>query len=162
MQLTVMNMDPFSSATNPSGELIGRIRDARRAVTSKTFNTNARLAEDIELFISNSQVDERAAQALRSEAPDVQTAVLAQNALVDCTNPSATLMSRIGIARMAVQQNASTRHGMQNMVSMDQVMSQGMPHMSQSYGLRDIVDERHSAELEHCNRRSLSPPTRGD
>ena len=46
----------FSSATNPSGELIGRIRDARRAVTSKTFNTNARLAEDIELFISNSQV----------------------------------------------------------------------------------------------------------
>ena len=34
-------LDPFSSATNPSGELIGRIRDARRAVTSKTFNTNA-------------------------------------------------------------------------------------------------------------------------
>merc|ERR1711920_779508 len=55
--------------------------------------------EDVEAFILSSGMDERAAGALREEAPAVQKRVVARGSLADARNPSAAVMCRIRDAK---------------------------------------------------------------
>lgn len=55
--------------------------------------------EDVETFIKDSGVDDRAADALRAEDEKVQRAVIDRGEMTDCRNPSASLMSRIRVAK---------------------------------------------------------------
>merc|ERR1711953_1545727 len=58
--------------------------------------------EELEAFIAESNLDQRAAGCLMSELPDVQKAVMSRGTLADCTNPSSALMGRIKDAKSSL------------------------------------------------------------
>jgi len=63
------------------------------------------LQSEVEDFIRRSTLDTKAADALRSEAPHIQRAVMLRDQegpLANCRNPSAILMSRLRQARQAL------------------------------------------------------------
>mmetsp|Transcript_106191 Transcript_106191/g.342567 ORF Transcript_106191/g.342567 Transcript_106191/m.342567 type:complete len:236 (+) Transcript_106191:52-759(+) len=57
------------------------------------------LEDDVDDFIRKADVDSRAAAALRAEDTATQRAVLDRGDMSDCRNPSASLMSRIRVAK---------------------------------------------------------------
>jgi len=57
------------------------------------------LEEELDEFLRKSGVDDRAAQALRSEDEKTKRAVLDRGDMADCRNPSASLMARIRVAK---------------------------------------------------------------
>jgi len=127
VQLAVMDRGPLLSCVNPSGALVGRIRDAKRGVLTGRYggappqmpsapmlpvlppNPEATRSAtfisltDIDKFIAENQLDQSAVTSLRAEAPEVQAKVLAMGPLVNALNPSAALMGRIRSAKIGVQ-----------------------------------------------------------
>merc|ERR1712039_485498 len=56
---------------------------------------------EVEQFIRENHLDDGAAKAIRSAAPDVQSEVVNRGTLLDCTNPSSAVMGRIREAKQA-------------------------------------------------------------
>mmetsp|Transcript_43173 Transcript_43173/g.134263 ORF Transcript_43173/g.134263 Transcript_43173/m.134263 type:complete len:446 (+) Transcript_43173:134-1471(+) len=63
--------------------------------------------EEVDKFIRENRLDDRAAQSLRLEPPDVQTVVLERGSLADSINPSAALMGRIAQAKLSTANGSS-------------------------------------------------------
>jgi len=102
VQIAVMERGTLQDAQNPSSAVMSRIRDAKRLGTSVSTVGGAAVIEasvEVESFILESGLDERAARSFRSEPPDVQKLVIERGSLKDCTNPSSAVMGRIKEAR---------------------------------------------------------------
>mmetsp|Transcript_17903 Transcript_17903/g.39320 ORF Transcript_17903/g.39320 Transcript_17903/m.39320 type:complete len:290 (-) Transcript_17903:88-957(-) len=118
VQLAVLDRGPLRSCTNPSGALVGRIRDAKRglvaggrpgnsAPVSSLSGSSPGVAGtgdgELDRFCADNRIDQGAMMSLRAESLDVQRAVMAMGPLVNATNPSAALMGRIRSAKTGVQ-----------------------------------------------------------
>ena len=57
------------------------------------------MLEEVENFIVENEIDERAGDALRAEDSEVQRLVMERGSLSDTNNPSSVLMSRIRSAK---------------------------------------------------------------
>eukprot|EP00929_Paragymnodinium_shiwhaense_P118962 TRINITY_DN9085_c0_g1_i1.p1 TRINITY_DN9085_c0_g1~~TRINITY_DN9085_c0_g1_i1.p1 ORF type:complete len:316 (-),score=73.33 TRINITY_DN9085_c0_g1_i1:153-1031(-) len=93
IQEAVIGRGDIKDARNPSGALIARIRDARQWVA------DALEPEQLDQFIEENELDEAAITALKSQPGWVQQAVCSRGKLIDVTNTSSALMSRIRDAK---------------------------------------------------------------
>jgi len=100
IQRKVLARGELSTARNPSAAVLARIRDARSSpsVGGGGGGGGAR-SEEVEDFIKNNEVDESAADMLRSASPTVQRTVLSRGELKTARNPSSALLSRIRDAK---------------------------------------------------------------
>jgi len=93
---------------------MGRIRDAEKSVGSIALAPPATPLGDgtseVEQFIRENHLDDGAAKALRSAAPEVQSEVVNRGTLLDCTNPSSAVMGRIREAKVARSTASGTDH----------------------------------------------------
>jgi len=103
IQRKVLARGELSTARNPSAAVLARIRDAR-AGSSFSGGGGGREAPrnsaDVEDFIRSNDVDESAADSLRSSSPGVQRQVLSRGELKTARNPSSALLARIRDAKM--------------------------------------------------------------
>lgn len=104
VQRKVLARGELSSARNPSAALLARIRDARvsTSVGNMMGGGAMRGSADVEDFIKANDVDESAADSLRSSSPGVQRTVLARVDLRSVRNPSSALLARIRDAKMGI------------------------------------------------------------
>jgi len=101
VQRKVLARGELSSARNPSAALLARIRDARVSGSgSLALSNGMRGNSDLEDFIRANDVDESAADSLRSSSPTIQRAVLSRGELKTARNPSSALLARIRDAKM--------------------------------------------------------------
>jgi len=106
LQKQVIDRGDLTGRSNPSATLMSRIKDS---VKSGGQQGSAYLKMEVEQFIIQGGVDERAAQCLRVLDPQSQTEVLARGALG--RNPSATLMSRISKCKSSGRQSSPAQAG---------------------------------------------------
>lgn len=99
VQAAAMERGDLKDARNPSAALLGRLRQAKGAAVPQV---------DVDAFIAENELDDRAAESLRSSNPAVQQVVMSRGDLKDARNPSAALLGRIkdannsGAAQMAM------------------------------------------------------------
>merc|ERR1711933_127945 len=113
VQTAVINRGSLSECLNPSSAVIGRIRDAKLQVEypdrvagtgslpTAGLGVGGSESSEVEQFIRENHLDDGAAKALRSAAPEVQSEVVNRGTLLDCTNPSSAVMGRIREAKQA-------------------------------------------------------------
>lgn len=89
VQEVVIARGDLNDCRNPSGAVMGRIRDA------KNKKSQEGVATSVEEFITAQSLDERAAASLRGASPAVQQVVMERGDLSDCRNPSAVILSRV-------------------------------------------------------------------
>jgi len=121
----VMDRGELKDARNPSSALLGRIRDASSSVgwgggggsgSSYPYQQETQMrkfeeapsapSDDLETFISENTLDDRAAELLRATAPEVQAAVMARGSLRDTRNPSSAVLGRIKDAQAGQKQQS--------------------------------------------------------
>mmetsp|Transcript_60166 Transcript_60166/g.105403 ORF Transcript_60166/g.105403 Transcript_60166/m.105403 type:complete len:319 (-) Transcript_60166:87-1043(-) len=103
--LAVLEHGPLRSCRDPSGVIVARIRAARNGTLAHQFrplppptpvDPNA---SNVDQFIAANRIDHAAGMALKNEPPHIQAAVMAKGSLTYSTNPSASLMARIRVAK---------------------------------------------------------------
>lgn len=105
IQRKVLARGELSTARNPSAALLARIRDARNSGAIGGYRDSGgpgRNGAEIEDFIKGNDVDESAADSLRSSSPTIQRAVLARGDLKSARNPSSALLARIRDAKSGI------------------------------------------------------------
>eukprot|EP00929_Paragymnodinium_shiwhaense_P006985 TRINITY_DN110940_c0_g1_i1.p1 TRINITY_DN110940_c0_g1~~TRINITY_DN110940_c0_g1_i1.p1 ORF type:complete len:861 (-),score=203.49 TRINITY_DN110940_c0_g1_i1:116-2698(-) len=100
VQAIVLDRGGFEDARNPSAALIGRLKEAYADLESHSD------ALGVEAFIAENQLDERAGEAMRTAAPELQRAVIERGSLSRCSNPSSALIGRLRDAEPQVQVQA--------------------------------------------------------
>lgn len=114
VQRYVMDRGGLTGVRNPSSALTGRIRDALQSgiggaggCANGGFGAAGMMgagagcgvagdiAQQIEVFIMEWGIDERAAGAIRQADPNSQQAILAKGPLTDARNPSAAVLGRL-------------------------------------------------------------------
>jgi hypothetical protein len=130
VQFAVLDRGDLVNANNPSGALIGRIREAKQKIdillTTKTHLPGfSHLPPpppqalsllpppppppglprvDIEKFIVDCRLDHASVMALRAEPKDLQEKVVLMGAMIGTSNTSASLMGRIRAVKSGVIQ----------------------------------------------------------
>mmetsp|Transcript_33240 Transcript_33240/g.91593 ORF Transcript_33240/g.91593 Transcript_33240/m.91593 type:complete len:566 (+) Transcript_33240:217-1914(+) len=125
IQAAVIDRGTLAECYNPSSALIGRIRDAKLEIKYGRSHAagpaplgapssglaaqldNGSATTDVERFISENLLDEKAATNLRQEPPQIQRAVIDRGSLRECTNPSSALIGRIRDAKLQVKYGSS-------------------------------------------------------
>lgn len=127
----VLDRGEMSECRNPSASLITRIRQAKennrernrsrsrsagRGNSSSGGNGLAPSTVELEDFVRDNNVDQRAAAQLMEADPMVQKNVLERGSLTDCRNPSAVCLARIRDAKASraqptIQQLAPMMYG---------------------------------------------------
>jgi len=113
VQTVVLERGSLADSINPSAALMGRIAQAKLTATSGGGASSvapsampARIEratpQDVEQFLAENRIDDRAARELRVETPEVQATVLNRGPLTNCTNPSSALLGRIRDAKRFV------------------------------------------------------------
>jgi len=130
IQRKVLARGGLGTARNPSAALLARIRDAR----SSPALGGASSSLEVEDFIKLNNVDESAADMLRSASPTVQRNVIGRGELKTARNPSSALLSRIRDAKHSgsSHRNDDSHRGSQPPSSLG-VPPMGMPAPS-AYG----------------------------
>lgn len=100
IQRKVLARGELSTARNPSAALLARIRDARSSPSASGGGGTG--SQEVEDFIKANDVDESAADMLRSSSPTVQRTVLSRGELKTARNPSSALLSRIRDAKLGL------------------------------------------------------------
>eukprot|EP00929_Paragymnodinium_shiwhaense_P062332 TRINITY_DN31123_c0_g1_i1.p1 TRINITY_DN31123_c0_g1~~TRINITY_DN31123_c0_g1_i1.p1 ORF type:complete len:266 (+),score=48.91 TRINITY_DN31123_c0_g1_i1:81-878(+) len=115
VQFAVLDRGPLLHCTNPSGALVGRIRDSRKGLLNGTNPSQPPSQNvpsggggaaaqqpvylggnpELERFIIEQRLDIGAATTLRSEPREIQDQVLALGAVINASNPSAALIGRL-------------------------------------------------------------------
>lgn len=99
VQMAVLERGSLSDARNPSSAVLGRIRDAEKDAGkgARRGSGPAPQASEMELeaFLLENVVDERAAEAIRSASAEVQHAAIQRGSLQDAKNPSSALLGRL-------------------------------------------------------------------
>lgn len=105
ISLAVLEHGPLRSCRDPSGVIIARIRAARNGTLAHQFrplppptpvDPNA---SNVDQFIAANRIDHAAGMALKNEPPHIQAAIMGKGSLTYSTNPSASLMARIRVAK---------------------------------------------------------------
>jgi len=100
VQKAVIVRGPIQNAKNVNGALIARIRDARKEGGSFDYDHTPMSPEEIDQFLSeHPDVDEGAAESLRSAPGFVQRAVIGRGPIQNAKNVNAALTTRIRDAR---------------------------------------------------------------
>eukprot|EP00930_Biecheleria_cincta_P020244 TRINITY_DN15268_c0_g1_i1.p1 TRINITY_DN15268_c0_g1~~TRINITY_DN15268_c0_g1_i1.p1 ORF type:complete len:257 (-),score=44.41 TRINITY_DN15268_c0_g1_i1:172-942(-) len=104
IQLAVLDYGPLRHAREPSGVVISRIRMAKTGAQNQKQSLPSPPVVDssanvVDQFIASNRIDHSAGVALKAEPPHIQQAVMARGSLLNSTNPSASLMSRIRQAK---------------------------------------------------------------
>jgi len=113
VQCVVLERGSLADSINPSAALMGRIAQAKLSAANGSSNSAASAAgattrieratpEDVDRFLSENRIDDRAARELRVESLEVQTTVINRGPLTNCTNPSSALLGRIRDAKRFV------------------------------------------------------------
>lgn len=98
IQRTVVARGELHGMNNPSSAVLGRIRQVKMRAEAEALRAGGAYGygfDQVELFIMNNSLDERAAELLRSCGPDVQYAVMSRGDLSDARNPSSAALGRI-------------------------------------------------------------------
>eukprot|EP00927_Polykrikos_kofoidii_P026189 TRINITY_DN23362_c0_g1_i1.p1 TRINITY_DN23362_c0_g1~~TRINITY_DN23362_c0_g1_i1.p1 ORF type:complete len:582 (-),score=98.03 TRINITY_DN23362_c0_g1_i1:77-1822(-) len=135
IQRAVIDRGSLADLLNPSSAVIGRIRDAKLEAKYGTSakggvglassnqpaggignstaggSSCALTPTEVECFIQDNRLDEKAAQNLRAEPPHIQKAVIERGSLVELTNPSSAVIGRIRDAKLESKYGSSNRHG---------------------------------------------------
>ncbi|CAK9076310.1 unnamed protein product [Durusdinium trenchii] len=96
VQRVVLDQGSLATCRDPNAGCVGRIRKAEKSASS-TFVAPSR--DEVETFIEENELNERAGEALRGAAPAVQRQVLEQGSLLSCREPSAGCIGRINKAQ---------------------------------------------------------------
>lgn len=99
VQRKVMDMGSLINVEHRSSVCMGRIRDCRLGLDEIAGPSN----EEVEFFLAESGVDERAASLLRACGGPVQNEVIKQGTLITSTNPSSSLVKRIQTAKLMIR-----------------------------------------------------------
>lgn len=105
IQRKVLARGELSTARNPSAAVLARIRDARSSPSGGGGGGGGgghAGSGEVEDFIKHNDVDESAADMLRSSSPTIQRAVLSRGELKTARNPSSALLSRIRDAKLGI------------------------------------------------------------
>jgi len=114
--LAVIERGPLRSCRDPSGVIVARIRDAKKGTLGPAPNRQGSGAvkshapmppvqsvdpnmSEIDKFLTMNRIDAAGVISLKSESFDVQVAVMSKGPLINSTNPSASLVSRIRLAK---------------------------------------------------------------
>merc|ERR1711957_666177 len=81
----------IEGARNPSSALLARIRDAE---AGHFDNRGGSMQGEIDLFVQQNGIDDRAADALRRTSQDIQKEVIGKG-IAGARNPSSALQARI-------------------------------------------------------------------
>ncbi|OLP78685.1 hypothetical protein AK812_SmicGene41107 [Symbiodinium microadriaticum] len=114
VQRKVLEQGSLRSCRDPNGGCLSRINRAQAATkapaTAASFASPTR--DEIEFFVEDNGLNERAAEALRGAPPAVQHHVLEQGSLRSCREPSAGCIGRIGKAQKQMDPALlAVRHG---------------------------------------------------
>merc|ERR1719183_719278 len=91
-----MERGDVKDCRNPSSAILGRIKDAQKAGSFGGSSPRGNATpEDVEQFIAEGGLDDRAQDALRGCPPDVQRVVIDRGPLTDTRNPSSAVLGRI-------------------------------------------------------------------
>eukprot|EP00930_Biecheleria_cincta_P030698 TRINITY_DN21276_c0_g1_i1.p1 TRINITY_DN21276_c0_g1~~TRINITY_DN21276_c0_g1_i1.p1 ORF type:complete len:905 (+),score=178.73 TRINITY_DN21276_c0_g1_i1:64-2778(+) len=123
VQRAVLDQGSLRTCRDPNAGCIGRIHRAQTAVRSppaprsqaysrpvqhvQHFSDAGPTPEDIEWFITDNDLNERSAEALRGASATVQRSVLEQGSLQGCREPSAGCIGRIAKVQREIS-NGST------------------------------------------------------
>ncbi|CAE7548788.1 unnamed protein product [Symbiodinium sp. CCMP2592] len=104
VQHHVLEQGSLRSCREPSAGCIGRIGKAQKQLDPALLAVrHAPPVDEVEDFIADNRLDERAAQALRGAASWVQRQVLDQGSLFTCRDPNAGCIGRLHRAQMSAQ-----------------------------------------------------------
>lgn len=92
VQHIVLHRGGVSDAHNPSSAVQSRLREAERG---GRIHSTAGLRKAVEDFILTSNIDERAAEALRTASPHAQQYVIGRGDVSNLANPSSSIMGRL-------------------------------------------------------------------
>lgn len=95
----VMGLGPLKDVTNKSAVVMARIHKCKNQASLLPETQVTITPESLEAYLTEHQIDEKAADQLRAEAPAIQQAVLDAGPLDDAKNKSAAIMGRIGKAK---------------------------------------------------------------
>jgi len=104
VQHAVMERGSLRDARNPSAALLGRLKTVMTGggfMNSPTGPAPGR--EELEAFIRDNQIDERAQEALYSAPPSAIRFVLERGGLQDTRNPSSAVLARLRDANQAMR-----------------------------------------------------------
>lgn len=105
IQMSVLDKGLDLSLTrNPGSVVIGRIREAKRELSQGTLHVMPQTSPmEVDQFLVSNQIDERAANDLRKEPPEIQLNVLNKGLdLSNCQNPSSVVIGRIRDAKKEI------------------------------------------------------------
>eukprot|EP00928_Gymnodinium_smaydae_P047508 TRINITY_DN3170_c7_g1_i1.p1 TRINITY_DN3170_c7_g1~~TRINITY_DN3170_c7_g1_i1.p1 ORF type:complete len:506 (-),score=114.77 TRINITY_DN3170_c7_g1_i1:279-1796(-) len=112
----ILQSTHIKGSPDPSAALMAMIPDKKKGGSGAAANMGlARSwglvpsAADVDTFLKNNEVDERAATDLRTASARVQQAVLAQGDLKSARNASSALIGRIRDAKLELQRGESGR-----------------------------------------------------
>merc|ERR1719215_327964 len=114
-QRAVLDRGEMSDCTNPSAALMARIRVAKESSGGGSARPRspprgsgpmegAPTQKEIDDFIKDNDIDERAARQLKESSGAVQKNVLDRGGLTDCRNPSAVCLARLRDAKASTAQ----------------------------------------------------------
>lgn len=96
VQMAVLERGSLKDARNPSSAVLGRIRDAEKDAVRSARRAGVVASEtEVEVFLLENVVDERAAEAMRAASAEAQHAVIQRGSLQDAKNPSSALLGRL-------------------------------------------------------------------
>jgi len=103
--LAVVERGPLLACSNPSGALMARIRDSKRALNQgpAPVPLDPNMSEG-ERFLATFRIDAAGVSAFMAEPPEMQKLIIEKGTLANSSNPSASLMARIKNLKAAAQQ----------------------------------------------------------
>merc|ERR1711904_686768 len=128
IQKAVMEAGPLTNANNPSSALMVRLRKTKMMGGGMGGGKSRR---EIQRFIEENNLDEKAGQVLLSESGAVQRDVIEMGSLANASNPSSALMVRIRRAKSNEPKGGGWGGGMEMMPMM---MGGGMPMLGMMMG----------------------------
>jgi len=111
--LAVIERGPLRSCRDPNGVIVARIRDAKKGTLGPARTGSGAKQHmpmppvqsvdpnmsEIDKFLTINRIDAAGVIALKAESLDTQIAVMSKGPLINSTNPSASLVSRIRLAK---------------------------------------------------------------
>jgi len=112
VQHNVINSGAMDHVKNPSAMVLSRIKNEKWGQGSYGDQYSSDIGkqatpEEVNAFIDQHALDEKAAEVFREEAPEVQHLVISQGSLVGTSNPNAVVMSRIKRATQELNDHRS-------------------------------------------------------
>eukprot|EP00747_Dinoflagellata_sp_TGD_P118213 gnl/TRDRNA2_/TRDRNA2_172768_c1_seq1.p1 gnl/TRDRNA2_/TRDRNA2_172768_c1~~gnl/TRDRNA2_/TRDRNA2_172768_c1_seq1.p1 ORF type:complete len:316 (-),score=55.67 gnl/TRDRNA2_/TRDRNA2_172768_c1_seq1:58-1005(-) len=149
VQKRVMLRGSLAACSNQSAALMGRIREATM-VSPDNLGVAPISSAELDQFIFENCIDEKAAGFLRQEPAHIIHAIMEKGSLAKCSNPSAAVLGRMreikraGASAMAMQGSM----GMQMALQGQRMNAEVQPGEVESFCRQYQLDERASNALQ--------------